>query len=596
MTRYRNRLLVVIAAMVAIAASSGTSDEARQPKEASSPAARFRKPIALAWVESGRLLAVANARTGSISLVDVERKLVVGETEIASRLTDLKRAGDSDTGDSDTFVALDDKTHELLLLKIQRTGVRIIGRTRVADDPQRVIVGDDGRTALVAGRWSRRLDVVELDATGGPHVVRSHALPFAPRELLLLPDGVGVVVADAFGGRIAVIDLRKGLITIERTLDGRNIRGLSLDLRRNELLVSYQRPAERLPTTVENLRAGKLAANLLGRFSTSSLELSGTPVRLDGDVTEAKNIGAADPDDVFLLADGRSVVLLAGTQQVAIVAADGRAVARVDVGARPTAALLDPTKQLLYVADTLDDTLSIVDLAQHRTTATFALGPRPELWPRDRGERLFFDGRQSLGGFMSCHSCHTDGHTSGGLADTFGDGSYGTPKRILTLLGTSLTDHWGWNGELRELRDQVERSFLTSMHTPKHTLRDSDDVTAYLHTLPFAPPRLPKTSDVVDAQLFAAGEAVFAAERCGECHVAPLTFTSQTTYDVGLRDEAGLAKFNPPSLRGVGQGVAFLHDARMKSLDDLFRLHRHSLHADLSEAELRALVRYLQGL
>ena len=36
---------------------------------------------------------------------------------------------------------------------------------------------------------------------------------------------------------------------------------------------------------------------------------------------------------------------------------------------------------------------------------------------------------------MSCHSCHTDGHTSGRLADTLGDDTFGTPKRVLSLLG-----------------------------------------------------------------------------------------------------------------------------------------------------------------
>jgi cytochrome c peroxidase len=67
-------------------------------------------------------------------------------------------------------------------------------------------------------------------------------------------------------------------------------------------------------------------------------------------------------------------------------------------------------------------------------------------------------------------------------------------------------------------------------------------------------------------------------------------------YDVGLRDEQGIVKFNPPSLRGVGHGVAFFHDARRKSLDDLFRLDRHQLDGELKAEELRALVRYLQGI
>lgn len=246
----------------------------------------------------------------------------------------------------------------------------------------------------------------------------------------------------------------------------------------------------------------------------------------------------------------------------------------------------------MVVANSLDDTLTFLE----QTPWTLSLGPRPELWPRDRGERLFFDGRRSLGGFMSCHSCHTDGHTAGGLADTLGDGTYGTPKRIPTLLGTSITDPWGWNGALRELRDQVEQSMHTTMHDPHYRPGDADDLTAYLHTLKFPPPLIPKPRDEADERLVAHGRAIFAREGCAECHIGPLTFTSPAVYDVGLRDERGLAKFNPPSLRGVGHGVAFFHDARAKSLEELFRKERHRLDAELQPEELRALVRYLQGI
>ena len=38
--------------------------------------------------------------------------------------------------------------------------------------------------------------------------------------------------------------------------------------------------------------------------------------------------------------------------------------------------------------------------------------------------------------WYSCHSCHTDGHTTGEIGgNTLGDGHYGAPKRIMTLLG-----------------------------------------------------------------------------------------------------------------------------------------------------------------
>ena len=95
------------------------------------------------------------------------------------------------------------------------------------------------------------------------------------------------------------------------------------------------------------------------------------------------------------------------------------------VGRRPTAVLPSPDGRWAYVADGLDDTVSVVEIATRPASATIAaLGPRPELTAVDRGERLFSSARLSHDGWMSCQSCHTDGHSNGLLSDTLGDGSY----------------------------------------------------------------------------------------------------------------------------------------------------------------------------
>ena len=81
------------------------------------------------------------------------------------------------------------------------------------------------------------------------------------------------------------------------------------------------------------------------------------------------------------------------------------------------------------------------------------LGPTPPQTPEERGEELFYS--RQLSADKSCHDCHVDGHTNYQLADTLGDDTTGTPKRIPTLLGTSLTYPWAWNGKISELDDQV---------------------------------------------------------------------------------------------------------------------------------------------
>src|SRR2546429_167098 len=89
--------------------------------------------------------------------------------------------------------------------------------------------------------------------------------------------------------------------------------------------------------------------------------------------------------------------------------------------------------------------------ARPRRARRIPLGPQPELSLAERGELLFYDARLSHDGWFSCHSCHTDGHSNGLLNDNLGDGSFGAPKRVLSLLGVRDTGPWAWNGTMPDL-------------------------------------------------------------------------------------------------------------------------------------------------
>ncbi len=220
----------------------------------------------------------------------------------------------------------------------------------------------------------------------------------------------------------------------------------------------------------------------------------------------------------------------------------------------------------------------------------------PTLTSRDRGERLFFDAHQSLDGWLSCHSCHPDGHSIGRLADTFSDGSFGTPKRVLSLLGTRDNNPWGWTGKFRELYEQVSSSFSSSMQGPGVSISEAIDVVTFLHTLQPPPPVDEGTWDDEQLRQIAAGRRLFGDLGCGTCHVPPQTYTIDQVFDVGFEDEKHLTKFNPPSLRGVSQGKAYFHDRRSATLEAVFSEFGHQLPRDLSDAELQQLTAFLRSL
>ena len=192
---------------------------------------------------------------------------------------------------------------------------------------------------------------------------------------------------------------------------------------------------------------------------------------------------AGDPADVAFDVRGNLFVALAGVDEVAITASPDQGPRRIVVGRRPTAVVPSPDGLWVYVADSLDDTISVVEIATGLRPATISLGPRPEPTAADRGERLFSSARLSHDGWMSCHSCHTDGHTNNLLSDTLGDGSYGAPKRVPSLLGVAATGPWTWTGSIARLEDQVRKSIVTTMHGAKPTDEQVADLTAYLSSL-----------------------------------------------------------------------------------------------------------------
>jgi DNA-binding beta-propeller fold protein YncE len=544
---------------------------------------RLRHPVAAAFLADARLLAVANQRSGTVSLVDVANAEIRQEIDLGTHLTDLVTFRDGKQ-----LLATDDVKHELIVLAFDGSRLTARARLAVAPYPASVAVLADGKRATVVSLWPRRVQAIDL--AGGPRVAHSIALPFAPRGQCVLPDGK-VVVADGFGGHLAVIDPAAGRLDATYSFTGHNIRGLAVGRDGNELLVSHQRLDPKAPTTEANITGGVLMQNVVRAIPLGRLRGPGADLDGVGRVVRLGTTGRGAGDPAGIVAAGTDLaVALAGVHEVMWLKSDGSHVRRVAVGRRPTA--LDAHGKRLVALNTLDDSLAVLE--GDRVVRTIPLGPRPTLTYADKGERLFYDARLSRDGWLSCQSCHPDGHTHGLLADTLGDGTYGTPKRTLTLLNTRLTDPWGWTGQFRSIQDQVRSSVATTLHAPAVRWQDVEDLTSFLAILPPPPPFEP-AEGAADQARIDRGRRVFDERGCNHCHVGPLTYTSWETFDVGLADEKGQRKFNPPSLRGVGHGTRFLHDNRAKSLDGVFRRHHHKIGA-ATDAEIDDLVRFLRSL
>ncbi|MDA1018013.1 MAG: hypothetical protein O3A00_26590, partial [Planctomycetota bacterium] len=549
--------------------------------------ARIRQPIAIVPLRhAGRqFLLVANRRSGTISVIDRDKRQTVAEHKVAIRIADL-----CGVPGSDRLLVIDDAARQLLSVQFKGSTLNATTIARLPIAAARVVVTTNGKHAFVSSVWGRSVTAVALAES--PATIKTLSMSFPVRELALIENGrkQTLIAADAFGGKLAVINIRTMQVQHVHELPAHNIRGLAVSADGRKLYMTQQLLSRIGRTDFDDVHWGTLMTNGMRVLDVSALH---TASPLAGSWLERigrTGRGTGDPGDVAIDREGRLAVSLSGTGEVSVTGSSFAQ--RFRVGRQPVA--LAAIANDLYVANRFDDTITRIDLKLGRLGETISLGPRPKLSAVDRGQLLFFDARLSHDGWMSCSSCHTDGHTTGLLVDTLGDGDFGAPKRIPSLLGTRDTGPWAWNGSAKTLADQVEASVHSTMLGKKLSEAQTSDLVAYLKGL-----ESPTVDDSVgghaNAMQIRLGSELFKQHGCARCHRPEQRFTMPAVADVGLADENGRRRFNPPSLLGVGQRDALFHDGSALSLEDVIRM-RHQLDVPLKPPEVKSLIAYLRSL
>jgi len=562
-------------------------------------------PVAIEQTDD--IVIVANGRSGSVTTLDKRTWSVITERKIGENIVDLLRV-------EDQFMAVDRGRNELITLRVGNR-VEVIHRTPLPTSPVDIAYSSSHRLLTVTSLWSRQLTILGRAGEGNQFEIRKIIdLPFSPKCQCLVPDDRHLIVADAFGGNLAVVDLASEKIRALRTLQASNIRGLSVSHDKKELLIAHQLMNEYVPTERARVFWGTVMSNILRAVSFKTL------TKFENDLTTqsteytdgvfrdgihhwsliplgTSGDASGDPGEIALSKSGQCVVALSGVDEVAVRSGPLSPFVRLKSQRRPSAVAIDSRKGVAIVANSLSSSLTIIELENKNTISTISLGAKPEPTAISRGESLFFDARLSLDGWFSCHSCHTDGHSNGLLNDNFGDDNAGSPKRILTLLGASETAPWSWNGSQNNMHKQIAKSIELTMRGEIDKMPDNEhsaDIAAYIQTLK-PPPALDVARRRVDSAKAERGRLVFESKGCKNCH-QPSTFTSAKIYDVGLQDELGRKKFNPPSLRSVSQHSSYFHDGRAKSLRAVLEEFKHPPGNNLTPQQRNDLLTFLKQL
>jgi len=285
-------------------------------------------------------------------------------------------------------------------------------------------------------------------------------------------------------------------------------------------------------------------------------------------------------------------------------------VTRIAVGKNPRGILLSRDGARLYVANRLDDTISVVDTRTLRVTQTIRLAGPESISPLRRGEQIFYSARYAFQGQFGCANCHIDSTFDGLQWDLEPDG-FGRDivdnRLIEDLRGT---EPFKWNGGnptlVKECGIRTEMYFWRSQNYDDLQLTD---LVLYIRSLPSRPNRWRSTNgELTPAQ--ERGRAIFnrtvdklglpipQSNQCAYCHSGPKG-TSQKSFDVGTKkntDNTGL--LDTPQLSNIALTAPYLHDGSAQTLEEIWTMYnphdRHGRTNDLTKDELNDLIEYLR--
>lgn len=567
-----------------------------------------RSPSDLALSADEKWLVTVNETSHSLSLVDVDAGSVVSEIAAGRRPIGLAFIPNQNR----LLVAC---AHSGELLRYELADGKLVpaGELFLGFEPRAVAVAHDGREAYVALAGGAAVAVVELPSL--TEVARIEVGRW-PRSLVLSPDGARLAVGASGDQCITIVDVKARTLLFQQKFGGINA-GELVSSRDGKFVYFPWMIYRQNPINERNIQAGWVLGTRIARvrFDEKALREAMTLDVRRKAVSDPHGIGLTS-DDAWLVSTGAGThELLAYRMQGLVLqdvggpgdhidpalAVDRDRFFRIDLGGRPMGLHIAKDDRHVFVANYLDNSVQVVDLAERTVARTIPLGGSPSPSLARQGERIFFDGARSLDQWYSCHSCHYEGGTNAVAMDTFNDGTPRTFKTVLSLRNVAKTAPWTWHGWQTDLRASLHKSMTETMLGPEPTDDDVAALAAYLESLEFAPnPHAGADGPATDAAR--RGRDIFQGTKagCSVCHSGP-QFTDGQVHDVGLGSPNDAYEgYNTPSLVGVYNRVRFLHDGRAKSLvDALSGPHspqRVTGAGELTPEELSDLIEYLKTL
>jgi cytochrome c peroxidase len=228
---------------------------------------------------------------------------------------------------------------------------------------------------------------------------------------------------------------------------------------------------------------------------------------------------------------------------------------------------------------------------------SFPPATKPRLNPDlvQRGALLFRDARISADGSRSCNDCHRNGGSTNKVYAEGDEVAPGTPegRKVPPLRGVWQSAPYLWDGSAATVRAALERMLRVQMRAAQLPILDVAALEAYVLSIPpYDSGRIEADGTPVEPATLSArrGFAVFKRLECTSCHRLP-SFTHPSLRQIGSD-----GKWSVPSLRGVTKHAPYGHDGRWKDLETAVNEILRHREAELTNAEFRQLLAYLELL
>jgi YVTN family beta-propeller protein len=288
-------------------------------------------------------------------------------------------------------------------------------------------------------------------------------------------------------------------------------------------------------------------------------------------------------------------------------------VKRLPTGHNPTSVAVSPDSRWAYVANRLDDSLTVVDMAQVKVASAIDLGGPQEITLMRRGEQMFHAAKYCFQGQFACGTCHPNSHLDG-LSWNLETPQLGRDRVAnRTLRGIRETAPYKWNGHNPDLATQCgPRIAKFLFRSEGFNTQELEALLTYLNYIPLAPNRhLAPDGQLSEAQ--ERGKTIFYRQytndgrviplqnRCDTCHPAETHYTARISTDVASAtryDTEGM--FDIPQLDRVYEDAPYLHNGEALTLEEIWTVYNnqdtHGLTSDMSKDQLNDLIEFLKTL